>query len=172
MASLIITVNDEGITSIEVLVRSVADGVKAGRLTERTALAVRLLQQSAKNYSEKTDEQASTEPPIDFLSSAKGVFLFRCACGARFVGAWDVARYEAMTHVKLRHADVQMRKDLDVMESITEALIVPNPLRSWPAFSEKALANINNARAGQGLPPLTLKEALDLGDDVWPESKE
>lgn len=126
MASLVITVDDKGVTSIEVLVKSVADGVKAGRLTERTALAVRLLQQSAKNYSEKMDEQASTEAPIDFLSSAKGLYLFRCACGARFVGAWDAAREEAKTHVKLRHADQQVRN----LDAIAEALIVPNPLRS------------------------------------------
>jgi hypothetical protein len=140
MAEQIITVTDDGIESVEMVIKSVADGVAAGRLTEKTALALRLLHQAAK--SELLPTGISTEPPVSYFSSIPqgtdfergsvlGTFVFRCACGRKFQGPWEEARYEAIGHVELRHADAQLKKDADKLEDVVEALIVPNPLNSW-----------------------------------------
>ncbi|SRR6266566_86803 len=130
MAKQLITVDDKaGITSVETIVKSVSDGIAAGQLTEKTALALRLLHDAVK--SEPVEEGISISEPVSFFDSAFGTFMFRCACGRRFYGSWDSARYEAIGHVELRHSDKALRKDLSKLEDVIEALIVPNPLNSW-----------------------------------------
>ena len=140
MAEQKIIVTENGIESVEMTIKSVADGIAAGRLTEKTALALRLLHEAAK--SELVPPGLSTEPPVSYFSSIPqgtdfergavlGTFMFRCACGRRFYGPWEEARRESIGHVELRHADAQLKKDLDKLEDVIEALIVPNPLNSW-----------------------------------------
>ena len=99
-----------------------------------------LLHQAAK--AEVAPPGISSEPPVSYFNSIPqgtefergavlGAFQFRCACGRRFYGPWEEARQEAIGHVELRHADKQLKKDIDRLEDVIEALIVPNPLNSW-----------------------------------------
>jgi hypothetical protein len=139
MAEQKIMVTDSGVESVEILVKSVADQIAAGRLTEKTALAIRLIHEAAK--AEYVQPGISTTEPISYFSSLPnsdfergavlGTFQFRCACGRRFCGPWEEARHEAIGHVELRHADQALKKNLDAFEDVIEALIVPNPLNSW-----------------------------------------
>jgi hypothetical protein len=140
-----IVVTESGIESVEVVVKSVSDQIAAGQLTERTALALRLLHEAAK--AEYVQPGISTNPPVSYFSSLPGTeteqgsvlgtFMFRCACGRRFCGPWEEARWEAIGHVELRHADKQLKRDPDALESVIAALIVPNPLNSWEQMSAK-----------------------------------
>jgi len=69
--------------------------------------------------------------PESYFDSVFGTFTFRCDCGRLFAGPWEEARYEAIDHVKFRHVDKELRKDLDKLEDTIETLIVPSPLNSW-----------------------------------------
>jgi hypothetical protein len=144
MAEQKIMVNESGVQSVEMVIKSVGDGIQAGRLTEKTALALRLLHEAAKS---ELPAGLFSEPPLSYFSSLPkddyeggsvlGTFCFRCACGRRFIGPWEEARYEAIGHVELRHADSQMKKNLDALEAVIAALVVPNPLNSWEQLSAK-----------------------------------
>jgi hypothetical protein len=141
MAKQLITIDDKvGVESVEIVVKSVSDGIAAGRLTEKTSLALRLLHEAAK--AEHVPPGISTTEPVSYFSSLSqgtdfergavlGTFMFRCACGQRFCGPWEEASCEAVAHVELRHADKQLKRNLDALEDVIEALIVPNPLNSW-----------------------------------------
>jgi hypothetical protein len=152
MAQQKIVGGDDGVESVEMIVKSVADGVAAGRLTERTSLALNLLHQAAK--SEFVPEGVSTTEPVNFFSSLptddyeRGsvlvTFMFRCACGRRFYGPWEEGRNEAIGHVELRHADKQLKKDLDALEAVIAALIVPNPLNSFEQLRAQGDERISN----------------------------
>lgn len=145
-----IIVSENGIESVRIVIQSVADGIAAGKLTEKTSLALRLLHEAAK--AEVVPPGVSTEPPVSYFSSIPqgtdiergavlGTFQFRCACGRRFFGPWEESRYEAIGHVELRHADKALKRNLDALEDVIEALVVPNPLNSWeqlqPDYWEK-----------------------------------
>jgi hypothetical protein len=145
-----IVVSENGIESVRMVIQSVADGIAAGKLTEKTALALRLLHEAAK--AETVPPGISTEAPVSYFSSLPqgteiergtvlGTFQFRCACGQRFFGPWEEARRESIGHVELKHADQTLKKNLDALEDVIEALIVPNPLNSWeqiqPGYWEK-----------------------------------
>lgn len=139
MAQQKIVVGDDGVESVEMIIKSVSDGIAAGMLTAKTALALRLLHDAAK--AESAPEGICMIEPVSFFSSLPndeyergsvlGTFQFRCACGRRFCGPWEEARNEAIGHVELRHADKQLKADLNKLEDVIEALIVPNPLNSW-----------------------------------------
>ena len=113
MAEQIITVTDDGIESVEMVIKSVADGVAAGRLTEKTALALRLLHQAAK--SELLPTGISTEPPVSYSSSIpqgtdfeRGLVLGTLCFGAHVVG----------------NSTVRGRK-LDTRQSVTSNFATP-----------------------------------------------
>jgi len=133
MAQQHIVVGEGGIESVAMVLKSVADGIAAGQLTARTSLALRLLHESAK--AESVQPGVSTAQPISFFDSVGGTFLFRCACGRRFYGPWEEARAEAIGHIELRHADQALKKNLDALEAVIAALILPNPLNSWEQLS-------------------------------------
>src|SRR5215472_4978293 len=113
MAEQKITVNEHGVQSVEVVVKSVADQIATGQLTQKTALALRLLHEAAK--AEPVPPGVSTTEPVSYFTSLPkdeyergsvlGTFMFRCACGRRFYGPWEEARQDAIGHVELRHAD-------------------------------------------------------------------
>ncbi len=131
MAKLeIIVSNENGVESMSTHVDSVGDGVAAGQLSARTALAVRLLHEAAKST---TEEQAV---PVSYFDSVMGSFAFRCACGRTFRGPWEEARYEAIGHVQLHHASTTIKRDLDSLEDTIEAMIMPSPLFSWEQLKE------------------------------------
>jgi hypothetical protein len=130
MAKLEIIVSENGVVSMTTRVDSVGDGVAAGQLSARTALAVRLLHEAAKS----TEEVQAA--PVSFFDSVMGSFTFRCACGRTFRGPWEEARYEAIGHVELHHASTTIRRDPDCLEDTIEALIVPSPLYSWDELKE------------------------------------
>jgi hypothetical protein len=125
MAKLEIIVSENGVESMTTRVNSVGDGVAAGQLSAKTALAVRLLHEAAKST---TEEQAV---PISYFDSVMGSFEFRCACGRTFRGPWEEARYEAIGHVELHHASSTIKRDLDALEDTIECLITPSPLSPW-----------------------------------------
>ena len=125
MAKLEIIVSENGMESMTTRVDSVGDGVAAGQLSAKTALAVRLLHEAAKSTAE---EQAV---PVSYLDSVMGSFAFSCACGRTFRGPWEEARYESIGHVETHHASATIKRDLDSLEDTIEALVVPSPLYSW-----------------------------------------
>jgi hypothetical protein len=125
MAKLEIIVSENGVESMTTRVNSVGDGVAAGQLSAKTALAIRLLHEAAKS----TEEVQA--PPVSFFDSVMGSFTFRCACGRTFRGPWEEARYESIGHIELHHASAAIKRDLDVLEDVIEALITPSPLFSW-----------------------------------------
>jgi hypothetical protein len=121
----IIVDSNKGVESVETRVISVGDGVAAGQLSAKTALAVRLLHEAAKSPEEV---QAA---PVSYFDSVMGCFAFRCACRRQFNGPWEEARYEAINHIELHHASTTIRRDLDSLEDTIEALITPSPLYGW-----------------------------------------
>jgi hypothetical protein len=125
MSKLEIVVSENGVESMTTRVDSVGDGVAAGQLSAKTALAVRLLHEAAKS----TEEVQAT--PVSFFDSVMGSFTFRCACGRTFRGPWEEARYESIAHIELHHASAAIKRDLDVLEDVIDALITPSPLFSW-----------------------------------------
>jgi hypothetical protein len=125
MSKLELVVSEKGVESMTTRVDSVGDGVAAGQLSAKTALAVRLLHEAAKS----TEEVQAT--PVSYFDSVMGSFTFRCACGRTFRGPWEEARYEAIGHVETHHASVTIKRDLDALEDVIEALIIPSPLYSW-----------------------------------------
>jgi hypothetical protein len=127
---MIIVDSQKGVESVETRVNSVGDGVAAGELSAKTALAVRLLHEAAKSPEEV---QAA---PVSYFDSVMGSFAFRCACGRTFRGPWEESRYESINHVELHHASTTIRRDLDSLEDTVEALIVPSPLYSWDELQE------------------------------------
>jgi hypothetical protein len=130
MSKLEIIVSEKGVESMTTRVDSVGDGVAAGQLSAKTALAVRLLHEAAKCT---TEEQAM---PVSYFDSVMGSFAFRCACGRTFRGPWEEARWESVAHVETHHASTTIRRDLDCLEDTIEALIVPSPLYSWDQLQE------------------------------------
>jgi hypothetical protein len=131
MAKLeIIVSNENGVESMTTRVDSVGDGVAAGQLSAKTALAVRLLHEAAKASAE---EQVA---PVSYFDSVMGSFAFRCACGRTFRGPWEESRYEAIGHVELHHASTTIRRDPDSLDDTIEAMIVPSPLYSWDELQE------------------------------------
>jgi hypothetical protein len=127
---MIIVDSQKGVESVETRVNSVGDGVAAGQLSAKTALAVRLLHEAAKSPEEV---QAA---PVSYFDAVMGVFSFKCACGRQFNGPWEEARYESIGHVELHHASATIKRDLDVLEDTIEALVVPSPLYSWDELQE------------------------------------
>jgi hypothetical protein len=131
MAKLeIIVSNENGVESMTTRVDSVGDGIAAGQLSAKTALAVRLLHEAAKS----TEEVQAA--PVSFFDAAMGTFAFRCVCGRTFRGPWEEARYESIGHVETHHASATIKRDLDVLEDVIEALIIPSPLNSWEQLQE------------------------------------
>jgi len=130
MAKLEIVVSEKGVESMTTRVDSVGDGVAAGQLSARTALALRLLHEASKS----TEEVQAA--PVSFFDSAMGSFVFSCACGQKFRGPWEEARYESIGHVEQHHASATIKRDPDVLEDTIEALIVPSPLFSWEQLQE------------------------------------
>ena len=132
MAKLeIIVSNENGVESMTTRVNSVGDGVVAGQLSAKTALAVRLLHEAA-----KSPEEVQAAVPVSYLNSIMGSFTFRCACGRTFRGPWEEARYEAIGHIELHHASATIKRDLDSLEDTIEALVMPSPLYSWDELRE------------------------------------
>jgi hypothetical protein len=127
-----IVVSEKGVESVETSVSSVSDGIAAGELAAKTALSLRLLHESA-----KAAAMEGLAVPVDYFDSLLGTFVFRCACGRRFHGPWEEARYEAVGHVELHHASTTVKKDLDGLEDVIEALILPSPLYSWHELQEE-----------------------------------
>jgi hypothetical protein len=131
MAKQHITVDSEnGVEAVETVVTSVSDGVAAGELSAKTALAMRLLHEAVKSTEEVQAE------PVSYFDSVMGSFTFRCACGRTFRGPWEEARFEAIGHVELHHASPTIKRDPDVLEDVIEALIVPRPLNGWEQLQE------------------------------------
>lgn len=131
MSKLEIVVSENGVESMTTHVDSVGDGVAAGQLSAKTALAVRLLHEAAK----ATDGEVQAAP-VSYFDSVMGSFTFRCACGRTFRGPWEEARYEAIGHCELHHASTTIKRDLDSLEDTIEALITPSPLYSWDQLQE------------------------------------
>jgi hypothetical protein len=129
---MIVVDSAKGVESVETVVSSVSDGIAAGVLAAKTALPLRLLHESAKDAGVE-----GTAVPVDYLDSILGTFVFRCACGRQFRGPWEDARYEAIGHVELHHASTTVKKDLDGLEDVIEALILPSPLYSWQELQEE-----------------------------------
>jgi hypothetical protein len=132
MAKQHIIVSENGIESVETCVSSVSDGVAAGELAAKTALPLRLLHESA-----KLSGVSGEAVPVSYIDSVMGSFTFRCACGRRYVGPWDEARYEAIGHVEAHHASALIKRDLDSLEDTIDALIVPSPLYPWDELQEE-----------------------------------
>jgi hypothetical protein len=122
MAKLEIIVSEKGVESLITRVNSVGDGVAAGQLSAKTALALRLMHESAKS----TAEVQAT--PVPYFDSLEGSFTFRCVCGRVFSGPWEESRWESVAHVETHHASTTIKRDLDALEDTIEALIVPSPL--------------------------------------------
>ncbi len=78
----------------------------------------------------KSTEEVQAQP-VSYFDSVMGSFTFRCACGQTFRGPWEEARYESIGHVETHHASVTTKRDLDVLEDVIEALIMPSPLYGW-----------------------------------------
>lgn len=127
MAKIELVFSEEDVEKMQTRVLSVGDGEAAGQLQARTALAVRLLHQAAK------DREPVQAEPVNYMDSLLGCFTFSCACGRRFLGRWEEARYEAIDHVERHHSSVVIRRDLDILEDTIESLIVPNPLSNFSA---------------------------------------
>ena len=131
MSKLEIVVSENGVESMTTRVDSVGDGVAAGRLSAKTALAVRLLHEAA-----KATEEVQAATPVSYFDSLMGTFEFRCACGKTFRGPWEESRWESVAHVELHHASVAIKRDLDSLEDTIEALVVPSPLYNWDALKD------------------------------------
>ena len=127
----IIVDSEKGVESVETRVASVSDGVAAGQLAAKTALPLRLLHESA-----RTADVEGIVLPVSYFDSVMGVFTFRCACGRQIHGPWEEGRSEAIGHVELHHASSIVKQDLDALEAVIEALIVPSPLYSWTELQE------------------------------------
>lgn len=127
-----IVVSEKGVESVETSVSSVSDGIAAGALAAKTALPLRLLHESA-----KAADTPSEAVPVDYLDSILGTFVFTCACGRRFRGPWEEARFESIGHVELHHASTTVKRDLEGLENVIEALILPSPLYSWAELQEE-----------------------------------
>src|SRR5260370_13369042 len=126
----IVVDSEKGVESVETRVLSVSDGVSAGQLAAKIALPLRLLHESTK----APDLEGTV--PVNYLDSVLGVFSFKCACGRRFNGPWEEARWEAVGHVELHHASTTVKQDPDGLEATVEALIFPSPLYSWDELPE------------------------------------
>jgi hypothetical protein len=129
-----IIVDEKGVRSVEIRVNSVSDAVSASQLASKIALATRLLHQAAK----AVDLPPGPVEPISYQDAVLGTFTFFCVCGRRFTGPWEESRYESIRHIELCHTDKDTRRDLDALEDVIEALIVPNPLYSWDELQENA----------------------------------
>jgi hypothetical protein len=87
------------------------------------------------SFETESEAAKSTEEvqaaPVSYFDSVMGSFTFRCACGRTFRGPWEEARWESVVHVETHHASATIRRDLDALEDVIEALIIPSPLNSW-----------------------------------------
>jgi hypothetical protein len=135
MAKQVVTFSEDGIESVQTVVRSVSDGVAAAELSSKTALALRLLHDSAKRQSSPQDEEQPTQP-ISYMDSIMGTFTFRCACGRVYIGPWEEARGESIDHCERHHLSKAIRKDLDATYDVIEALVTPSPLYSFEELSQ------------------------------------
>jgi hypothetical protein len=117
MATVQLTVDSEkGITEVFSRVNTIHEALENASLMTRTAMAIRLLHQTAKEPTE------GSENPLP-VGDTK---VFVCACGRRLYSA-----SAAVQHVEKSHASAEIRRDLDALESTVETMITPNPLSDW-----------------------------------------
>ena len=123
MSQITITIDSKkGVVEVLSTVTSISHALDNAALMTRTAAAIRLLHQSAK--------EPSSDLPEEPLPTGRTP-VFRCGCGRLMYSA-----EAAIIHVECSHASAAIRRDIDELESTIESLITPSPLPNW---SDKTL---------------------------------